>query len=146
MRPTEKPRVLFICTGNACRSQMAEGWARHLWGDRLEPWSAGILPCFVHPDAVAVMAEAGVDLSGQWSKHVEEVRHMEFDLVVTVCDLARESCPILPGAALTVHHSFRDPVEVEGTREEVLAAFRETRDAIRAFIEKLPDLLEPKDA
>lgn len=146
MKPAPKPRVLFLCTGNACRSQMAEGWARHLWGDRLEPWSAGVLPCFVHPDAITVMAEAGVDLSGHWSKHVEEVRHLDFDLVVTVCDLAHERCPVLPGAAKTVHHSFEDPVGMEGTREEVLEAFRRTRDRIRAFVETLPSLLEPKDA
>jgi arsenate reductase len=131
-------RVLFLCTGNSCRSQMAEGWARRLWGDRIEVHSAGTQPSRVHPDAIAVMAEAGVDLSGHRSKHVEEVMHLPFDLVVTVCDNAKEQCPVFPGKVRRMHRSFKDPTNAVGTREEVLAEFRNVRDEIRAFVETLP--------
>ena len=139
-----KLKILFLCTGNSCRSQMAEGWARHLWGDRLEVRSAGILPGIVHPLAIAVMKESGVDISGHRSKHVDELKHIPFDLVVTVCDSAKEQCPVFPGKVRRIHRLFKDPVGVEGTSEEVLAAFRKTRDEIRAFVETLPDLLDNK--
>lgn len=135
-------RILFLCTGNSCRSQMAEGWARKLWGDRYEVHSAGTLACSVHPDAIAVMAEAGVDISSHRSKHVDELKHLPFDLVVTLCGDAKRRCPVFPGKARKVHHPVEDPVGIEGTREEVLDAFRETRDAIRAFVEGLPKLLD----
>ena len=138
----DAPKILFLCTGNSCRSKMAEGWARHLWGDRLEVRSAGILPGIVHPLAIAVMKESGVDISGQRSKHVDEVRHIPFDLVVTVCDNAKEQCPVFPGKVRRVHRSFDDPAGAKGTREEVLAAFRKTRDEIRTFIETLSDILK----
>ncbi len=135
-------RILFLCTGNSCRSQMAEGWARHLWEDRVEVHSAGTQPSRVHPDAITVMAEAGVDISGHRSKSVDEVRTIPFDLVVTVCDNAKEQCPVFPGNIRRVHRSFNDPAGAKGTREEVLAAFRKTRDEIRAFVESLPDLIK----
>jgi len=135
-------KILFLCTGNSCRSQMAEGWAHDLLADRVEAHSAGIAPSRVHPDAIAVMAQAGVDISSQRSKHMDEVEHLHFDWVVTLCDRAKEPCPVFPGKVRQIHQAFKDPVEIEGTREEVLAAFRKTRDEIRAFIETLPDLLD----
>ena len=102
-------RILFLCTGNSCRSQMAEGWTRHLLADRVEPYSAGIETHGLNPDAVRVMAEAGVDISSQHSKLVDDLRGVDFDYVVTVCDHASESCPVFPGRAKVVHHSFDDP-------------------------------------
>ncbi|MGB2753539.1 MAG: arsenate reductase ArsC [Phycisphaerae bacterium] len=136
-----KPKVLFLCTGNACRSQMAEGWARHLRGDRLEPFSAGTSPHGLDPRAVRVMAEEGVDISGQRSKHVDEVCRIPFDYVVTVCDRARDACPVFPGKARALHAGFEDPAAAQGTEEEVLAVFRRVRDEIRQFIERLPETL-----
>jgi len=133
-----KLKVLFLCTGNACRSQMAEGWARHLLGDRIAVHSAGIEPRGLDRRAVRVMAEAGVDISGQRSKHVDEVGHIPFDYVVTVCDHAREQCPLFPGNAKRIHAGFEDPAAAQGTEEEVLAVFRRVRDEIRRFIERLP--------
>jgi len=137
-----KQKVLFLCTGNACRSQMAEGWARHLLGDRLEAHSAGIEPKGLDPRAVRVMAEAGVDISAQRSKPLREVMQIPFDYVVTVCDHAREQCPFFPGGAKMIHAGFEDPAAAQGTEEEVLALFRRVRDALRRFVEGLPDALE----
>ncbi len=131
-------KVLFLCTGNSCRSQMAEGWARHLKSDRIEAYSAGIETHGLNPDAVRVMAEAGVDISGQRSKHVSELRGVEFDFVVTVCDHAHESCPVFPGRAKVIHVGFDDPPRLAAnakTEEERLAPYRRVRDEIRAFIE-----------
>jgi arsenate reductase len=145
MTDRPKPKVLFLCTGNACRSQMAEGWARHLRGDALEAWSAGVQPRGLDPRAVRVMAEAGVDIAAHRSKHVREVMGVPFDYVVTVCDNARESCPLFPGKARIVHVGFDDPpVLARGakTEEEALAPYRRVRDAIRAFVETLPGALE----
>ena len=136
-----KLKVLFLCTGNACRSQMAEGWARRLVGDRLEVWSAGIDPHGLDPRTVRVMVEAGVDISGQRSKHVDELRDVGFDYVVTVCDRARDACPVFPGKARALHAGFEDPAAAQGTEEEVLAVFRRVRDEIRQFIERLPETL-----
>ncbi|ACX53014.1 Protein-tyrosine phosphatase, low molecular weight [Ammonifex degensii KC4] len=130
-------KVLFLCTQNSCRSQMAEGWARHLKAGVLEPYSAGTAPTAVHPLAIKVMAEAGVDISGQRAKHIDELRDIEFDLVVTLCDSARESCPVPPRAKRVIHRSFPDPAKTEGSEEEVLAAFRHVRDLIRDFIAEL---------
>jgi arsenate reductase len=143
-----KLKMLFLCTGNSCRSQMAEGWARHLKGDVIEPYSAGVEVHGLDPRAVKVMAEAGVDISGQRSKHVDEVRHVPFDYVVTVCDDARERCPFFPGKVKIVHIGFEDPPQLAKTAksdEEALNAYRRIRDEIRAFVEMLPDnLLELK--
>ena len=110
MRKTnEKLKVLFLCTGNSCRSQMAEGWARRLKGDGIESYSAGVEPHELDPRAIKVMAEAGVNISGHRSKHVDEVTNIPFDYVVTVCDDARERCPFFPGKAGIVHVGFEDP-------------------------------------
>lgn len=128
---TSRPRVLVICTANRCRSQMAEGWLRHHGGNAIEALSAGVRETFVHPLAIKVMAERGVDLSGQRSKHVDEFAGQSpFDLVVTVCDSAREACPVPPPATRTVHHPFSDPDAATGTEDEVLAVFRRVRDEI----------------
>jgi len=140
-----RPKVLFLCTGNSCRSQMAEGWARHLRGDVIEAHSAGIETHGLNPLAVKVLAEAGVDITGQRSKHLREVMDVDFDYVVTVCDHAHESCPLFPGKAKVVHRSFDDPprlAEDAKTEEEALSPYRRVRDEIREFVESLPDALK----
>ena len=143
-----KLKILFLCTGNSCRSQMAEGWARHLRGDAIEPYSAGIEPHEMNPYAIRVMAEAGVDIAGQRSKHVDELRDVPLDYVVTVCDHASESCPLFPGRTKVVHVGFDDPprlARAAKTEEEALGHYRRVRDEIRAFIETLPDALGVRD-
>ena len=140
---TGKITILFLCTGNSCRSQMAEGWARHLKGDVLEPYSAGIERHGMNPYAVRVMAEAGVDISGQHSKLIDELPSVSFDFVVTLCDHAHESCPYFPGRI--VHRGFPDPPRLaeQATDEDgILRAYRTVRDLIRAFILSLPAALE----
>ena len=137
-----KIKVLFVCTGNSCRSQMAEGWARHLKGDIIEAYSAGVWPVGVHPGAIRVMAEAGVDISDQDSKHVDEMLGIDFDYVVTLCDNAKQQCPVFPGKAKLIHKAFEDPVAVFGSEEQIMHAFRKTRDDIKAFIETLPEILK----
>jgi arsenate reductase (thioredoxin) len=132
-------KVLFLCTGNSCRSQMAEAWARVLHPHRLDAYSAGVQPHGLHPLAVRVMAEAGVDISGQRSKHVDELRDLQPDLVVTVCDHAAEVCPVFPGAARQVHHAFRDPAAASGSEAQRLDVFRRVRDEIRDFVATLAD-------
>jgi len=142
-----KPRVLFLCTGNSCRSQMAEGWARHLLGDLIETYSAGIETHGLNPNAVKVMAEAGVDISHHRSKHVDELNGIAFDLVVTVCGHAHEHCPVFPGRTRVIHVGFDDPPKLAGrarTAEEALNCYRRVRDEIRAYVETLPTLLEKK--
>jgi arsenate reductase len=139
-----KLNVLFLCTGNSCRSQMAEGWARHLKGDLIEPYSAGIEVHGLNAKAVRIMAEAGVDISQHRSKHLDEVRDIPFDYVVTVCDHAHEHCPVFPGKAEMVHVAFDDPPRLaEGAQseEEALSIYRKVRDEIRRFVESLPDSL-----
>jgi arsenate reductase len=127
---TGKGRVLFLCTGNSCRSQMAEGWLRHLAGDRFEVASAGTRPAGLHPDAVLVMREAGVDIAGHRSKNVSEFLQQPFEFVITVCDSAKEACPYFPGKVQRLHWSFPDPAASSGTYEERLAVFRQVRDQI----------------
>jgi arsenate reductase len=137
-------KVLFLCTGNSCRSQMAEGWARALRSDTVEPYSAGVAPQGVNPLAVKVMAEAGVDLSGQRSKHVAELNDIPLDFIVTVCDQANETCPVIPGRAKRLHVGFDDPPRLAAdakTEEEALPHYRRVRDEIRQFVESLPELL-----
>jgi len=134
-------RVLFLCTGNSARSQMAEGWLRHLSAGRVHVYSAGTEPRGLHPLAVRVMAERGVDISGQRSKPVSEFQGQAFDYVVTVCDRARQTCPSFPGAQ-TLHWDLPDPVEVQGPEEERLRAFRSVRDELESRIRALLDLLE----
>ena len=139
---TAKIRVLFLCTGNSCRSQMAEGWARHLKGGVLEPYSAGIEKHGMNPHALKVMAEAGVDISKQFSKTVAELGPAPFDYVVTVCGHANEHCPVFPGKAKIVHVGFEDPPKLTKhlpDGEEKLAVYRRVRDEIRRFIERLPE-------
>ncbi len=137
-----KLKVLFLCTGNSCRSQMAEGWARHLKSDCVEPYSAGIETHGLNPNAVKVMAEAGVDISGHHPKHLNELKDIDFDYVVTVCDSAHESCPMFPGKTKIVHVGFDDPPRLAKeakTEEEALDIYRRVRDEIKIFIEQLPD-------
>ena len=132
-----KQRVLFLCTGNSCRSHMGEGWLRHLGGDRYESLSAGAKPSgYVHPLAIRVMAEGGVDISGHHSKNIAEFDGQPLDVLVTVCDNAREACPVFAGATRTIHHSFDDPAHATGTEEEQLRVFRRVRDEIRQWVEE----------
>ena len=124
-------RILVLCTGNRCRSQMAEGWLRHFAGDWVEVRSAGTQPKGVHPLAVRVMREAGVEIGSQTSEHVDKYRDQRFDVVVTVCDAAQEACPVFPNAGRTVHHGFDDPDKATGSEEQVLSVFRRVRDEVR---------------
>ena len=136
-------KVLFLCTGNTCRSQMAEGWVRRLLGDRVQVYSAGVDPGRLDSRAVAVMAEAGVDISQHHPKGVAEVLDIPFDLVVTVCDHAQESCPIFPAPVRVLHHGFEDPprlAQSSTSEEEALLHYRRVRDEIRAFVERLPEI------
>jgi len=130
-----KRRVLFLCTGNSCRSQMAEGLVNHELGDRWQADSAGIDPAgYVHPLAVQVMSELGIDISGQRSKSVAEFWGQEFDVVVTVCDDAAENCPVWLGKGRKAHIGFQDPARATGSDEERLALFRQVRDEIRSRV------------
>lgn len=138
-------RILFLCTGNSCRSQMAEGWTRRLKGGSIEAYSAGIETHGLNLNAVQVMAEAGVDISMQQPKLVDELEDIEFDYVVTVCRQAHESCPRFPGKAQVVHVGFDDPPALAKdakTDEEALQHYRRVRDEIKAFVETLPGALE----
>ena len=132
----KKTRVLFLCTHNSARSQMAEGLLRHLAGDRFEVYSAGTEATFVRPEAISVMAELGVDISGQESETLDRYLDEPFDHVVTVCNDANEACPVFPGAKNRLHWSFRDPSRATGAEEERLGVFREVRDEILARVEK----------
>lgn len=138
-------KILFLCTGNSCRSQMAEGWARHLKGDTIEPYSAGLDLYPLNPLAVKVMAEAGVDINQQLPKHIDDLKAIDFDYVVTVCDSANEKCPVLPGQARRLHVGFDDPPRLAGfakSEADKLQVYRRVRDEIRAFIEGMPGNLE----
>ncbi len=135
-----KKRVLILCTGNSARSQMAEGLLRHDAGDRFEVESAGTKPSHVRPEAIAAMKELGIDISGHRSKSVDEFIGQQFDYVLTVCDNAKESCPIFPGKTVTVHHNFEDPAALQGSEVERLAAFRRVRDELREFLRTFPSL------
>jgi len=140
----QKIKILFLCTGNSCRSQMAEGWARHLKGDVIEAYSAGIETHGLNASAVKVMAEAGVDISGHKSQHVAEFKNVEFDYVVTVCGHANENCPVFPGTTKVVHVGFDDPpklAEEAKSEQEALDCYRRVRDEIRTFVAQLPDSL-----
>lgn len=126
-----KKRVLTLCTGNSARSQMAEGLLRHDAGDRFDVESAGVIKSFVRPQAIAAMEEIGIDITGHRSKSVDEFAGQEFDYVITVCDNAKESCPVFPGKTKRLHWSFDDPAEATGSDEDILAIFRRVRDEIR---------------
>ncbi len=134
----DKKRVLILCTGNSARSQMAEGLLRSDAGDRFAVESAGTKPSTVRPEAIAVMKEVGIDISSHRSKSVDEFAGQNFDYVLTVCDNAKESCPVFFGKAARLHHSFNDPAAVEGSEEERLGAFRKVRDELRAYLKKFP--------
>lgn len=139
-----KCRLLFLCTGNSCRSQMAEGFANHLKPDELTAVSAGVEIHGMNPHAVTVMAEAGVDISGQKSKLVDTFRGHTFDAIITLCGHAHETCPFFPGGARVIHHGFDDPprlAEGKTDPEEILAAYRKVRDEIKDFILTLPGAL-----
>ena len=139
-----KLKLLFLCTGNSCRSQMAEGWTRYLKGDQIDTWSAGVETHGLNPLAVKVMAEAGVDISKQSSKNIREVLDIPFDYVITVCDHARESCPLFPRPVKKIHKNFDDPpflAKSAASEEEILNIYRRVRDEIRTFIETLPESL-----
>ena len=133
-----KQRVLVLCTGNSARSQMAEGLLRHDAEDRFDVESAGTKPGQVRPEAIAAMREIGIDISSHRSKHVDEFQNQPFDYVLTVCDNAKETCPIYPGQTNRTHHSFEDPAAVQGSEEERLAAFRRVRDQIREYLRTFP--------
>lgn len=139
-----KMNILFLCTGNSCRSQIAEGWTRALIGDVFEAYSAGIETHGMNPHAVQVMQEAGVDISGHHSKTLDELKDVSFDYVVTVCDSASESCPIFPGQTQKIHKGFEDPPKLAKglPQEEALKIYRRVRDEIRKFVESLPQSLK----
>ena len=127
---TEKKRVLILCTGNSARSQMAEGLLRKMAGDKFEVLSAGVAPTMVRTEAIEVMAEAGIDITDHRSKSVDEFAGQQFDFVITVCDNAKERCPIFPGTTQRIHWGFEDPAAVTGDKTKRLAAFRVVRDQI----------------
>jgi arsenate reductase len=140
-------KILFLCTGNSCRSQMAEGWAHQLKPDTIDAYSAGIEIHGLNPNAVRVMAEAGVDITCQQSRHVDQLKHIDFDYVITVCANAAVSCPIFSGSAKVIHRPFDDPPRLARgatTEEETLAPYRCVRDEIRHYVESLPECLETK--
>jgi arsenate reductase len=134
MNMPDKKTVLFVCTGNSARSQMAEGLLRHAGASRFSVASAGTHPTYVRPEAVMVMKEVGIDISGHRSKAVDEFAGQEFDYIITVCDNAKETCPVFPGKAERLHWSFEDPAAAEGSDEQCRAAFRKARDEISARI------------
>ncbi|HKQ53502.1 MAG TPA: arsenate reductase ArsC [Pyrinomonadaceae bacterium] len=138
---SDKKRVLILCTGNSARSQMAEGLLRHVAGDHVEVFSAGVERSFVRPQAIEAMRERGIDITSQRSKSVDEFAGRKFDYVITVCNNARERCPVFPGRYERVHWSFDDPAAATGDAEAVMAVFRRVRDEIesrlREFTEKL---------
>ena len=141
---TDKNRIkiLFLCTGNSCRSQMAEGWAKHLKSDVIEAYSAGVYPTPINSKVIKVMAEASVDISMQKPKHIDTLQGLDFDYVVTLCDYAREQCPVFPRRTKHRHKLFTDPSFMDAGEDEIMAALRKLRDDIKAFIETLPQSLE----
>ena len=144
---SKKVKVLFVCTGNACRSQMAEAWARRLRSDTIEPYSAGLIASGVDPRVRKVMEEAGVSLGKQYSKQIGEMLHVQPDYVVTLCDYADKQCPRFPGKAKRVHYGFDDPPSLAAgarSEEEALSHYRRVRDEIRAFVDKWLDGLMAK--
>jgi arsenate reductase len=144
MTTKTKLRILYLCTGNSCRSQMAEAFTLHLKGDRIEALSAGIAPKGIDPRAARAMWEAGIDISSQGSKSLDQVIHGQFDYVVTLCDNAQKTCPSFPGKTRVIHVGFDDPPKLAATakdEEEAMLHYRRVRDEIKAFVEKLPESL-----
>ena len=145
MQGLNKKKLLFLCTGNSCRSQMAEGWGRHLLSGSVEAYSAGTNPKGMDPRAMKVMHEAGVDIAGQHSKHIDELGKIEFDLVIALCGDANDNCPIFPGKAKVMHFGFEDPPRLaQGASDEegALVHYRRIRDEIREFVLRLPEILK----
>lgn len=139
-----KVKVLFLCTGNSCRSQMAEGWAKHLKADEVEAYSAGTKPVDLNPLAVESMNEIGIDISKHHSKSVEDLKDIQFDFVITVCGEAHESCPVFPGKAKVIHQGFQDPPRLaqnSQSKEEALIHYQAVRDQIGEFIKTIPESL-----
>jgi arsenate reductase len=126
-------KVLVLCTGNSCRSQIAEGYLRHFAGDKAEIYSAGVEPHGVNPNAIITMKEDDIDISMHTSNHIDEYNDVEFDFVITVCDSAKERCPVFPSKAKTFHHNFTDPAAATGTSEEIVGQFRQVREQIKRF-------------
>lgn len=126
-------KILVLCTGNSCRSQIAEGYLRYFAGDKAEIYSAGIETHGVNPKAIAVMKSDGIDISGHTSNNIDEYKAISFDYVITVCDHAKESCPYFPTAAIKFHHNFPDPAKATGSEEAVMEQFREVREMIRKY-------------
>lgn len=131
--PMPMKKILVLCTGNSCRSQLAEGYLRHFAGDRAEVYSAGVETHGVNPRAVSTMLEDGIDISGHTSNHIDEYKDIDFDFVITVCDNARERCPYFPSKALKFHHNFPDPAKATGTEEEIMNQFRTVREEIKTY-------------
>jgi arsenate reductase len=146
MTNPDRLKILFLCTGNSCRSQMAEGWANHLLGDKVQAWSAGIEAHGLNPHAVEVMTEAGIDISNHQSTLVSELSVKKFDLIVTVCDHAKEQCPLFSGKGKIIHHSFPDPPQLAAqttSEKEAIEHYRSVMNEIRTFItDKLPTILD----
>lgn len=129
----EKKNILVLCTGNSCRSQLAEGYLRYFHGDIATIYSAGVETHGVNPQAIATMAKDGIDISGHTSNHVDEYLHIPFDLILTVCDLASERCPIFASRAKRIHHNFLDPAKATGSEQEIEAAFASVREQIKQY-------------
>ena len=144
MTSKTKLKVLFLCTGNSCRSQMAEAWTRRLKGSIIEPYSAGVNPHGVDPRTIRAMEEVGIDISGQESKSVDDIQSVEFDYVITLCDHAQQSCPVFPAKTRVLHVGFDDPpklAENATDEEEAMGHYRRVRDEIKAFVEGLPEIV-----
>jgi arsenate reductase len=140
---TDKKRVLILCTGNSSRSQMAEGFLRRDAGNRFDVESAGTAPSHVRPEAIAVMREVGIDISGHRAKHLDAFAGQTFDYVLTVCDNANEMCPVYPGTTHRLHHNFDDPAAYQGSEEQRLTHFRRVRDEIRRYLQAFPAPTSP---
>jgi arsenate reductase len=129
-----KKRILFLCTGNSARSQLAEGLMRHMRGDEFEVYSAGTDPKGVHPKTIEVLREIGIDASSQWSKHIDNLPAQDFDYIITLCGSAAQNCPVFAGKGVRIHHGFDDPAAAAGGEQHVLASFRKVRDEIKDFL------------
>jgi arsenate reductase len=125
--------ILILCTGNSCRSQIADGYLRQFVGDRATIYSAGVETHGVNPRAIKVMAEVGIDISNHTSNHVDEYRDVDFDLIITICDNAKERCPVFPSKAAKLHHNFPDPAKATGSEEEIMEEFRRVRNMIESY-------------
>lgn len=144
MPKSDKTKILFLCTGNSCRSQMGEGFAKRLKGDIIDAYSAGVAPKGIDPRAVKAMKEVGIDIGNQGSKTVGNIKGVEFDYVITVCGHANETCPVFPGKTNVVHFGFDDPPHLAkgiDDEEEAMSHYRRVRDEIKAFVEKMPEIL-----